>query len=179
VRANTHDVVGAVGEGAPVLVAGEHPVVAVAHRAAGDGARSEPVSGSDSEVALRNSPAHDLGQVRRRFSSVIAVLDPAALGTRDDGGHRHPAAGELLADQAVLEDAQAQAAVLFGDGDAEVAHVGHLLAQLRRDDAVGAIELVGHRQHFLHDEGARRLLDHAALVGHVTHVISPFLASAS
>jgi hypothetical protein len=99
------------------------------------------------------------------------VLDPAALGTRDDGCHRHPAAGELLADQAVLEDAQAQAAVLFGNGDAEVAHVGHLLAQFHRDDAVGAIELVGDRQHFLHREGTGRVADQDALFGQVAPTI--------
>jgi len=171
-----HDVVGAVGEGAPVFVAGDDPVVAVppgpARNAAEIGADIGLGHGGGAEKLTASRAGEEDGALG--LGHAAAGAQPIATG--DDGGHAHPAARQFLGDQAVFEDAEAHAAIFFGDDDAEIAHVGQLLDELRRDVALLRIELVRDRQHFLHDEGARRLLDHAALVGHVTHGFSPFLA---
>ena len=85
-------------------------------------ARSEPASGSDSAIAPIQSP-----RALRAEQLVPAVgvghRRPQALGAGQDAGRRHPGAGQLLADHAVLEDAEPEAAVLGGHGDAEVAEL--------------------------------------------------------
>jgi hypothetical protein len=139
--------------------------------------RSEPTSGSDIAAAPRNSPFAARGRkTALRLGHAAAGRESVAAG--DDGGDAHPGARQLLGDQAVFENAEAQPAILFGNDDAEISHVGQLPDQFRRDVAFFGIEPVGDRQHFLHREGARRFLDQTALVGHVAHGISLAVASA-
>src|SRR5262249_17295751 len=68
---------------------------------------------------------------------------------------------------------QTQSTELLGNQDAEVAELGHLLPQLHRDFTLDRIQLVGYRQHFVDREIARGLLDHLALLSHVTHTPVP------
>ena len=125
-------------------------------------ARSEPASGSDSAIAPIHSP-----RALRASSSCAPVgvghRRPQALGAGQDAGRRHPGAGQLLADHAVLEDAEPEAALLGGHGDAEVAELGQPGQQGRRDLALLRVELVGDRQHLVHREPAGLQLQLLAL----------------
>ena len=162
--AEHRDVVRAVGEGAPHLVAVDHPVVAVPARAAadvrkvgagfrlGEGDRAEELAADDARHVLRP----------------LLGVPAGAARPRDDARDAHPAAGQLLGDEAVLEDAETEAAVLLGDADREVAEVGHLRAE-RGDVALHLVQLVRDREDLLHRELARRLLDHQPLFCQVGH----------
>jgi hypothetical protein len=115
VRANTH-VVGAVGEGAPVLVAGDVPMVTTALGAAGDRRPGRNRhSGSESAAAARYSPRTTLRQsvrallTRHRAESIMPPERAMMLATLIQ-----PRAS-CFGDQAVLEAAKAQAAVLLLD----------------------------------------------------------------
>ena len=162
--------VGLVGVGAPVLGTGDLPVVAHAHGAAGDvgniraGIRLGQRIGAE-KLALRHA-RQQLGLALRRQRVHRAQQ---AVAARDQAGDAHPAAREFLGDQAVLEGAQPEAAEFFGDQDAEVAEFGHFLDQFARDRALVRVQLVGQRQHPLHREFARRLLDEPAFVGQYLH----------
>ena len=120
-----HDEVGAVGEGAPVLVAVDHPLVAVAARPAGDRRDVGAASGSDMANAPRNSPL--------AIRAGSAALLPFMPGRADQA----VAAGDDLATLIQPRDSSSvirqysktpepQAAVLL---------VGELLDQLARDVA--------------------------------------------
>ena len=156
------DVVGAVGERAPVFVAGDHPLVAVEHRATADGRQI----GAD--VRFRQRHGREIFAARGFLRQFDALLDrPAAhahhaAGARDDAGHAHPAARQFFRDQAVLEHAEAEPAVFFRRADAEVTELAHLAAQVHRNLALHRVEFVGHRQHFVHRELARGRLNHQA-----------------
>ncbi len=99
------DVVRAVGERAPVLVAGDDPLVAFEHR---------PAFGRSQIGADVGLGEGDCGQVLAPcglLRQLLALIErPAAdvherRGPGDDAGNAHPAPRQLLADQAVLEDA--------------------------------------------------------------------------
>ena len=92
-------------------------------------ATSDPASGSDSANGAETLAARHL---RQQSAGVLLRVKPAAqtVAARDDAGDAHPGAGQLLGDQAVLEDAEAEAAVLLRNQDAEVAELAELLAQL-------------------------------------------------
>ena len=134
-------------------------------------ARSEPTFGSDNDTAARYSPRAALRVSSTRFSSGQPRDTHDAAGARDDAGDAHPAAREFLRDQAVLEHAEPEAAVLFRRANAEIAEFAHLAAQVHRNLALHRVEFVGHRQHFLHRELARRRLNHQAFFGQVRDVI--------
>ncbi|MDT4803979.1 hypothetical protein FQZ97_367450 [compost metagenome] len=169
--ADHQDEVGLVGESAPVLAAGNDPVVAVAHGAARDiGHIGAGIGLGQRERAQELATRHArqvlgllLGRQRlQRADQAVAAGDQAA--------HAHPAARQLLGHQAVLVGAQPQAAVFLGNQDAEVAELGHFVDQLARDLAFFRIQLVGDGQHALHRELARGLLDHAPLFGQFLHL---------
>ena len=161
--------VGAVGEGAPVLVAADQVAGAVLLGAAGD------VGDVGAGVGLGHREGAEklaLGHARQVAGALLLAHHLRAdqeVAAGDQRGDAHPAARQLLGDQAVLEAAQAQAAVLLGDQDAEVAELGHLVPQVHRDVALLGIELVGDGQDLVEGEFARLLLDHAALFGDVRH----------
>src|SRR5262249_29212869 len=71
---------------------------------------------------------------------------------------------QLLGHEHVLEDAEAEAAVLLRDEDAEVPELGELVAKRHRNLALHWVELVGDGQHLPHRELARRFEDRLALV---------------
>ena len=102
------DEVGAVGERAPVLAAVQDPVVAVALGAALD--RREV--GAD--VGLGHGERAEILAARHRLDLLLALVALArnraveAVAARDQAGDAHPAARELLGDQAVLEDPRAR-----------------------------------------------------------------------
>jgi hypothetical protein len=173
-----HDVVGAVGEGAPVLVAVDHPGIAVLAGAARDVAQVRADIGFGHGGRAQELATGGTRQEHRalRVAHAAAGAEPVAAG--DDRGDAHPGARQFLGDQAVFEDAETQPAILLGNDDAEITHVGQLLDQLTWDVALLRVELVGDRQHLLEGKGARRLLDHAALVGHVAHGHSLVVAAA-
>ncbi len=160
-------VVGAVGKGAPVLVAGQHPFVAVALGPARDRGQIRAGVGLRQRTRVQEFAADHARQIGLPHVLGHGLHDPAPLGARDDGRDRHPAARQLLADQAVLEDAKAEAAVLLRNRDAEIPHLRHLVAQIHGDLGIRAVEGVGDGQHLLHGELARRLPDHLALFRHV------------
>ena len=130
-----------------------------------------------SGVGLRHREGAEelaLGHARQITAALFLAHHVRAdqqIAAGDQRGDAHPAARQLLGHQAVLEAAQAQAAVLLRDQDAEVAELGHLVAQLHRDVALLGVELVGDGQHLVEREVARLLLDHAALFGDVRHLM--------
>jgi hypothetical protein len=156
-------VVRAICKGDPHLLAVQDPLVAVqlgaaAHR--GDvgprprlGHREGP-----QELAARDPRERLLRIVDRE----IGRGDQA--GARDDAGHAHPRARELLGDEAVLEHPEPEAPVLLGHQDAEEAELPHSLADLGRDLALLRVESVRGGEHLLHRELARGLLDRLAFV---------------
>src|SRR5262249_48640641 len=107
------DVVGAVGEGAPVLRAVQHPLVALAPRAA---LHAGKVGAGAGLGERRRAQVLALGHQLDLAASFLALArDRAVEGVAagDDRGDAHPAARQLLGHQAVLERAEAEAAVLL------------------------------------------------------------------
>ena len=158
------DEVGGLRVAAPALAPGDHPLVAVQHGAGGDA--GEVGAG----VGLRQRDRADPLTARAAGEQLVPPLvvgdrRPQALRAGQDAGRRHPGAGQLLADHAVLEDAEPQAAVLGRHGDAEVAELGQPVQQGRRDLALLRVELVGDRQHLVHREPAGLLLQLLPLRG--------------
>src|ERR1019366_5828574 len=117
------DIVGAVGEGAPVLGAGDDPVVAVAARPTLDAgevrAGARIGQGRRAQVAALGHGL-DLGPSRLALARHRAV---EAVAAGDDAGEPNPAARQLLGDQAVFVRAKTQPAVLLRDQDAEKAQI--------------------------------------------------------
>ena len=96
-----------------------------------------------------------------------AAARAQAVAARDDRSDAHPAARQFLRHQAVFEGAEAEAAVFLRDGDAEEAEVAHLVDQLARDVALLRVEPVGDGGDLIAGEGARQVLHHQALFGHI------------
>ena len=90
---------------------------------------------------------------------------PVAAG--DDAGHAHPGPRQLLGDEHVLEQAEAEAAVLLVDHDAEEAHLAHLGHEVVGHLALHRIELVGEREDLVHGELPGQVADHETVVGGV------------
>ncbi len=162
-----HDVVGAVGERAPGLGAVDHPFVALARGLA----RDTGEVGAGVGLGKRKRPEPFAAGDFRKIAALVLFGNPAPqrVAARDDAGDAHPGPRQLLGHQRVFERAEPQAAVLFGNQDAEVAQLGHLVAQRHRDVALLGVELVGDRQDLLDREVARHLLYELALFGDVTH----------
>jgi hypothetical protein len=108
-----------------------------------------------------------VGAAGQQFVPAVGVghCRPQALRAGEDAGRRHPRPGELLADHAVLEDAEPEAALLGRHGDTEVAELGQPGEQGRRDLALLRVELVGDRQHLVHREAAGLQLQFLTLRG--------------
>ena len=83
---------------------------------------------------------------------------------RDGGGDADATVGELLADDGVLEGAQPEAAVLFGDLHIHEAEVEGLGADVAREGAV-LVELTGDRDDDIAGEGAGGVADGCLLFG--------------
>ena len=168
-RDDDHEV-GTVGEGAPVLVAADQVAVAVFLRAAGD------VGDVGAGIGFRHREGAEelaLGHARQIAAALLFAHLLGAdqqVAACDDRSDAHPATRQFLGDEAVLGAAEAQAAVLFGDQDAEIAECGHLLAQIHGDLALFGVEFVGDGQDFVQREFARLLLDHAAFFGEERHL---------
>ena len=152
------DEVGGLRVAAPALAAGDHPLVAVQDGAGRDAGQVGAGVGLGQRDRADPLAAGAAGRAARSRRSSSGDRRPQALGAGQDAGRRHPGAGQLLADHAVLEDAEAQAAVLGRHGDAEVAELGQPGQQRRRDLALLRVELVGDRQHLVHREPAGLLL---------------------
>ena len=167
-RDDDHEV-GAVGEGAPVLVAADQVARSVLLGAAGD------VGDVGAGIGLGHREGAEelaLGHARQVAAALLLahlLRADQQVAARDDRRDAHPAARQFLGDEAVLGAAEAQAAILLGDQDAEIAELGHLVAQVHRDVALLGVEPVGDRQHFVQRELARLLLDHAAFFGKERH----------
>src|SRR6185437_440384 len=167
------DEVRAIGEGAPGLGTVDDELIAVAGRPAryvrevGTGVRLGERKGAE-EFAAR----HPWIVLAFLFLADVAVNTVAA---RDYTRNAHPCPREFFCHQCILEGAQAEAAVLLRNKYAEVAELTHLVAQLDWDFAFDRVELVCDRQHLVHREVARGLLDHFAFFSEVTHFAMPRL----
>ena len=126
------DEVGRLGVAAPALVPGHDPLVALEDGAGRDAGEVGPGVGLGQRDRADPLAA---GAAPLQLVAPVGVghRRPEALGAGQDAGRRHPGAGQLLADHAVLEDAEAQAALLRRHGDAEVAQLGQPGQQRRRD----------------------------------------------
>ena len=167
------DKIRAVGKGAPGLGAVDDELIAVARRPACDvGEVGARVGFGEREGAEEFAARH------RRIVLALLLLAGIAIDSvaaRDDTGDAHPRPREFFRHQRVFESAEAQPAVLLGNEDSEVTERAHLVAQIHRDLAFDRIELVRDRQHLVHREVARGLLDHFAFFSQVTHLAVPRL----
>ena len=147
------DEVGPLGEARPALGAGQSPPVAVAHR---PGLHAGEVGAG---IGFRQGDRADPLPPRRapeqlRPAIRVEGLGAEALAAGQDAAHGQPGPGQFLRDQAVLEHAEAEAAVLRRDRDAEPAFLGHGVDERARHLGLVAVELVGERQHRVAGEGA-------------------------
>src|SRR5262249_45969187 len=139
---------------APALLAADDVVVARPLGAALDvgqvGARTRLGKRRRADPRAARAPAQELGPTLR-----VAHLRAHAVAPRDDARDAHPGPGQLLRDERVLEDAEAEAAVLAVDEDAEVAQLAETSEETVGNVGALAIELVGDGQHLLKCEPAR------------------------
>ncbi len=147
------DEIGALCEAGPALGAGEPPEVAVPHR---PGLHAGEVGAG---IGLRQGDRADPvspGRTAKQLRPALRVegLGAQPLAARQDAAHREPRPRQFLRDEAVLEHAEAQAAVLRGDRDAEPALLGHGVDERTRHLGLLPVERVGHRQHRVAREGA-------------------------
>lgn len=158
------EIVGAVREGHPHLLAAEHPLVTVERRPAAHrrdvGARARLGHRERAQVLAPHRLAELLLGIGQRE---VGRGDEAR--PRDDAGRAHPRARQLLGDEAVLEHAEPEAADRLGREDPEEAELAHLLADVRRDLALHGIERIGDGQDPLHRELTRHLLDRVSFLG--------------
>ena len=162
VRARTQDVVGAVGEGAPIFVAGDQPVVAVAAARQERAATSEPAAGSEKAKAPSFSPR----AMAREEAPLLLLAEAVQADERpDDRADAHPGAAQFLGDEAIFEAAEAEPAMVFRNEDGEEAELGEAVADRHRDVALLRVEPVGGGQHLGHREVAGGLADEELLFG--------------
>jgi hypothetical protein len=161
-------IVCAIGEGDPALVAGDDPFVAVEHGPCLDSADVGP------SLGLRHRHAAEIVSARGTLVQLAPMLVAHmaraghVVSLPDDRCNAHPGTRQLFRHQAIFEAAKTEAAQVLRDEHAEIAHVGKLAAQLHGNIALHRIELIGDRQHFLHGEVARGVLDQATLVRHIS-----------
>src|SRR5581483_11915832 len=98
-----------------------------------------------------------------------------ALRAGDHAGRAHPRARQLLGDEAVLEDASAEAAVLGGDHDSEVLLLTHLRDEVAGDVLLFAVELVGDGHDFVRRELTSFGLQLQARFGEIGHLPTRFV----
>ena len=160
------DEVGGLGVADPPLAAGDDVGVAVELGAGADG--RQVGSGVGLGEAGRTDPVA-AGRAFQQGAPLGAVAEVGAqpLRPRDDAGDAHPAAGQFLGHQAVLEHAQAHAAELRGHHDAEVALLAHGLDQRAGHLTLLRIQDVRHGLDVRSGELPRRVLQGDALVGPV------------
>src|SRR5207237_6465491 len=120
-----------------------HPGLAVplgaAPEVAAVGPRARPGHGERAEkLALGHA-----GEIAAFLLLVHGARADQPVAPGDDRGDAHPGAGELLGDQAILEYAQSEPAVLLGDDDAEISHFGELVAKAHGDLALLGAEFIG------------------------------------
>jgi hypothetical protein len=145
-----------------VLLAGDHPVVAVL---LGAGLQRAEVGAG---VGLgEHGGRQDLGAGDLRQPFVFLRLRAAAqdqlrgdLGAGAERADADIAARQLLGDDAHRRLAHAEAAILLGDGQAEHAELGHLRDQLGGNQLVLQVPLMGVGNDFLVGEAAELVADH-------------------
>ncbi len=154
------------GQGVPHPALGpvDDPAVAVALGGAGHvgevGARLRLGEGDRADPPTRGrQPAQPGADLR------VGAVAAGAVAAGDDAADAHPGAGQLLGHQAVVEDAQPQAALVLGDQHPEQAELAHPLQQVGRDVLVQRVEPVGDREDLVHREGADPLDQCRALRG--------------
>ena len=156
-------VVRSVGERAPHLLAVDAPALAVRRRTAAQvGDVRAGLGLGQGECAQEVTAGHGR-EVALALFRVEAGRELLTAG--DQARDAHPRPRELLDDDRVLGEAEAQAAVLLGDEDAEEAQLRHLGAELHRDLACDGVEFVRDRKDLLHREVAGQGLDREPVLG--------------
>ncbi len=122
---------------------------------------SAPLARADTVGSLRRRP-ESLDHERRHEVGV------------DDLRERDPPARELLDDQRVGREVEAEAAVLDRDRDAEEPEHAHRVDEGGRE-LIGVVELGGVRDHVAVDELAQRADDLRLLIGGAGHRSRPGL----
>ena len=147
------DEVGRAPVGQPHLLAGDDPLLAVAHRLGPD--RRDV--GAQPRLRHRERPAHLTGRHPGQVALLLLVgpvledeVGDDEVGV-DDAAHRHPAPRDLLDDERVRQQRLPEPAVLLGDHQPEDPHLLHALDDLRRV-LVAVLELGRDRQDLLLDE---------------------------
>ena len=164
-RQERHDI-GAGSVRDPGLAAGDHVILALAHRPGAQAAQIRAGVGLGEHRRRQNLGAGDLRQPVRLLRFGASRQDQLGGDLRSGAQAAHPdiAARKLFGDHHHRGLGQAEAPELLGDGQAEHPHPGQLLDDLHRDQLVAQVPAVGIGDHPLLRIAAELLADHFQLV---------------
>jgi len=161
--AEHEDAIGAIRESAPVFVAGDDPLVALAPGAGRDARQVGPGlrfrQGAGTEIISAQHGRNLLLAFRRRAGNRLVKF----VGTRKQARDAHPTSRELLGHETVLESSQSEPAILLRNENAEESQLAHPGNELAGNVSVLRVELVRDRRHLLARELTRHVAHHDSL----------------